>query len=324
MTAEIWLLCALLALTLLLLLGLRSLQRVHAVLVGEVKAIRVAAEARGEVAGTDPAVDRDDAPQPAQGLFSAVGEVDPPPAVGATLVPLLAHPERQRKPAIEVYDPGLDTSFVPSYDYGGTYIDATHEKLAHTELTQEGLQGFVDVQGWLHPADALKLYELAYLTPCDVLELGCATGLSSCIISQALITAGTGHRFFTSDLDPGQCRTTASNLRRLGLEHNVSIACADATSLLAALALEGKTFGLVFIDHSHAGEVVADAAWLLRKVVTPGGFALFHDYHDYRNCEPDYPEYGVAQGVERGIDHDAFEFMMIVGCSALYRRREAD
>jgi predicted O-methyltransferase YrrM len=302
----------------------RNLKRIHALLAQDIGAIRMEVQlARGAQTTALPVSDLlSERTTVADALFFPVGEFEAAPRLRRSRVRLVDDlTVRGVKPSIEKFDPELDNSYSPTYEYDGPYIDRTHKRLAHTKLTDRGLEGFVDIRGYLHPEDALTLYELAFFTDHDVLELGCNMGLSTSILSQALSKSGMGHRLFTSDLGVLECTQTSDHLKELGLDRNVAIATVDATSLLAALAHDGKTFGVVFVDHSHAPDIVADAAWMLRKVVAPGGFVLFHDYYDIRNYDAEYADYGVLQGVESVFDPDVFEFVRVVGCSGLYRRR---
>ncbi len=75
----------------------------------------------------------------------------------------------------------------------------------HTALSAAGPDGLIHhlgIEGWLRPADALKLYELAWFSPGDVLEVGTYHGLSTRVLSHALLTAGIGQALCSLELDP--------------------------------------------------------------------------------------------------------------------------
>jgi hypothetical protein len=65
--------------------------------------------------------------------------------------------------------------YLKTYDFPGEFINSFHGSLA----VSIGPSGMIDigVEGWLLPADALKLYELAYFCYGDILELGTYRGL---------------------------------------------------------------------------------------------------------------------------------------------------
>src|SRR5437763_6583424 len=77
-----------------------------------------------------------------------------------------------------------------SFSFAGEFIDADHRAIAELPAP-EGLI-VTDVQGFLRPADALTLYELAYFATGDILELGSAWGLSTTILCRAAANAGRG------------------------------------------------------------------------------------------------------------------------------------
>ena len=57
-----------------------------------------------------------------------------------------------------------------TYPFPGPFIDAPHAALAAAK-TQAGMID-IGIPGWLLPADACKLYEMAYFAAGDCLELG--------------------------------------------------------------------------------------------------------------------------------------------------------
>ncbi|MCL4190227.1 MAG: hypothetical protein KJZ87_00670 [Thermoguttaceae bacterium] len=70
------------------------------------------------------------------------------------------------------------------------WIDATHRAIAGCPLADGVLVQLRDrggriIPGWLRREDALKLYELAFFAPADILELGSFHGLSTSILAQA-------------------------------------------------------------------------------------------------------------------------------------------
>ena len=209
----------------------------------------------------------------------------------------------------------LHPPYRPTYRFEAAFIDDAHAALAAAP-TQGGLID-LGIPGWLRPADALKLYELAYFARGDVLEIGCYHGLSTRIQTDALRRAGGGRSLTALELVAEYVaqaeRSTADNaaLRRFVV--------GDARESCAALLAGGRVFGFAFVDHSHTYELVHAACADLKRLLRPGGFALFHDYNDERNARD--PEYGVFQAAEDAFADGSFAFHGVYGCTGLYRRR---
>lgn len=232
-----------------------------------------------------------------------------------------------------------------TYHFPGEWIDDYHRGLSTVALREDG---FIDLglAGWLLRADALKLYELAYFAG-DVLELGTCCGLSASVIARAIHGSGRERAFATVDLDP-----TIQDAARWGLNEQdvprrelIRYFRMDGAAFLRDLIARGeprspplldrllrrreqpgpldglpRRFSLVFVDHAHTYEAVAEVCPLLDQIIAPGGFALFHDYNDPRNIRPDDPDYGVYQAVRDALSKDRFEFYGVFGCTGLYRR----
>ena len=92
----------------------------------------------------------------------------------------------------------------------------------------------------------------------------------------------------------------------------------DARVSCGELKEQGRTFAFAFVDHSHMYELVRDACVDLKKLIRPGGFALFHDFNDPRNGKDS--QYGVYQAVVETFADETFVFHGVYGCAALYRR----
>jgi hypothetical protein len=187
--------------------------------------------------------------------------------------------------------------YLPTHAFGGPFINESH-RFYSTCPSKDGMLIDVGVVGWLLRADALKLYELAYFAPGDILEIGCSHGLSTSIIARAVIDSGLPRRIDTIDLDP--------------------------TCVTRELAGAGRTFAFVFIDHHHSYRPVFDVCVELASLTAPGALCLFHDYNDPRNADPANEDFGVYQAVQEGLPAADFEFHGIFGCTGLYRRRGTD
>ena len=204
-----------------------------------------------------------------------------------------------------------------TYPLDGDYINARHEELG----SRTHASGMIDfgVDDWLLPADALKLYEMAYCCEADILELGAYRGLSAAIMNEACNDSHQSNKIISVDLDP-----TAVELSRQELENRpggrrVSFFPGDAGEAVRNLAAIKRQFRFVSVDHSHRYEHVLDACHSLHRVMAVDGFALFHDFNDPRNGQESEQDYGVYQGVLDGLKTGRWEFWGIYGCSGLFR-----
>jgi hypothetical protein len=216
-------------------------------------------------------------------------------------------------------------SYAPTFRFSGTYVNKSHEQFVNCEPSGDVLLSLcMDsgpvIQGWLRRADALKLFELAYFSPGDILELGSYQGLSTSVMARACRDAGRGTRIVTVDLDGANVQKTIENLRAARLIECVDVVCGDAVKVIRQLAREGRRFSFVFVDHSHEFQPVYDAVRALLSAVAPRAFVAFHDYNDPRNRDPNDTDYGVFQAVERACSELALEFYGVYGCMALYRQ----
>jgi predicted O-methyltransferase YrrM len=183
-------------------------------------------------------------------------------------------------------------------------------------------QWFNAVQGSLRVTDALKLYEMAYFSNGNILELGCFHGLSTCILSQGnhdrpehdMVT------LISVDINAQHVAYAEESLLAKGLRGGTVVLVADATEVVRDHSLSKREYGFVFVDHSHEYTPVKEVCQNLHLIIRHGGFVLFHDYNDKRNLDTKSDEYRVYQGVDAGLRKDSFEFYGIFGCCALYRR----
>jgi SAM-dependent methyltransferase len=178
----------------------------------------------------------------------------------------------------------------------------------------------VGIPGWLWPDDALKLYELAYFSQGDVLEIGCYQGLSTTIMSQAVRDSQEAKWIISLDISPPYIATAQRHVRGKQLDQYVNFVCGDAMLLSEMLIQAKKRFGFVFVDHSHAYKDVAGVCRLLPELVVDGGFCLFHDFNDARNLDLHNLDYGVSRAVDDSLSQDIFNFYGIFGCTALFRK----
>lgn len=215
-----------------------------------------------------------------------------------------------------------------SKPYRATYeasleLGATHRRLLEAPRKPGSVTIDIGIPGWLRREDAAKLYELAYFASGDVLELGCARGLSTAIIAQAIIDAGRKARVLSVDLDPRMVNRARENLAAYNLLSDVEFVQGDAAVACRALVDDERTFGFAFVDHSHTYADVFAVCKLLRDLVDEGGFVLFHDFNDRRNADQSNAGYGVYTGVMDGLPVPPFAFYGVFGCAGLYRHESS-
>lgn len=238
-----------------------------------------------------------------------------------------------------------------TYDFAGPFINdehawwsscpATGVKVGKRPRRPESLGDPAydarDIPGSLRRADALKLYEMAYFSGGDVIDLGTSFGLSCSIMAAAMQRAGARGVVDTVDIDPNTQKFARLSVGRLPCADRVKFHLVDAGRFLAEYSSGARKAAFVFVDHSHSYDRVVEVARLLGDVVSPGGFVLFHDYNDWRNSDPSDPGfadlwrslpagrsleencYGVHRAVQDGLP-GTFAFHGVFGCTALFRR----
>jgi len=216
-------------------------------------------------------------------------------------------------------------SVIPRYrptfrENGSAYINEHHAFYATCPLINDTIID-VGIPGWQRREDALKLYELAYYVPGDILELGCFQGLSTTIMAQAIADSATSRSITSVDIELPNLFKTWQHVRARGLRRYVHLRWGDARKISRRQISSKRRFALVFVDDWHSYESVLGACRLLPDLLIDGGFCLFHDFNDVRNADHSDPDYGVAQAVQDGLAADAFDFYGIFGCSALYRKK---
>ncbi len=122
------------------------------------------------------------------------------------------------RPALHpVAVPDLPRLLAAIEDYRPVFVaapDAGHRLIASWPVTG-GLIA-TDPRGFLRPADALTLYDIARHGTGDVLELGSAWGLSTTILCRAVRARG-GGKVVSCEIDPEFQRLTTAAVRRCGL-----------------------------------------------------------------------------------------------------------
>jgi len=231
--------------------------------------------------------------------------------------------ERHVSTALSLEETGgdlrLKTPYHKTYLFDGDYIDGYHGWLARCPTHPHHLID-IGIEGWLFPADALKLYEMAYFAG-DILEIGTYKGLSTTIMATAILNSGRRRQIITCDLDPMHVAEAriGFRLRNVPDREDHQFLPWEGTEFVVHLGQANRKFSFVFVDHSHNYEHVLGVCQNLHLVTEPGSFVLFHDYNDPRNLHG-IEGYGVFQGVRDGLDDKTFEFYGIFGCTGLFRR----
>lgn len=239
--------------------------------------------------------------------------------VGSAASPYTAKP---RLPATAPL-PTLETlgavylPYSPVFERPGPWIDADHQAIARLPLDGVLIRG--ETPGFLRPADALALYELAYFARGDVLELGSAWGLSTSILGRAIRNSGRRARVASIELDPNfqqLTRTTMQAAQLTGVYEGLAGAADEWIAKLLALT---RQFDVIFVDHDHSYPATRQVCVALSELLAPGGYAVFHDFNDERNRTEPFV-YGVHRAVSELATRPGFAFCGVVGCCGLVQR----
>jgi predicted O-methyltransferase YrrM len=208
--------------------------------------------------------------------------------------------------------------YFKTYGFEGDYINDEHARLA-AHLQPTGMIEY-GIEGWLLAADAQKLYEMAFFADGNILELGTYRGLSAAVMCAAVHASGGSGQIISVDLDLHSPEAAKRSLADRPGADRAHFFVVDGTKAILDQAAAKQTYAFAFIDHSHTYEHVHDACLRLHRVISIGGFALFHDFNDPRNTAKDALDYGVYQGVMDGLDPRLWQFWGIYGCTGLFRR----
>lgn len=241
-------------------------------------------------------------------------------AVGSRpLIPIALPKEPARLPSLDAlgseYPP-----YCPIFKRTSAWIDKDHEAIAL--LPTDGALLRDEVNGYLRPADALTLYELAYFARGDVLELGSAWGLSTSIMGRAVRNSGRNACVVSIEIDPNFLQATAETMAHARLQTFYRSLPGDAADCTWRLNAQKRQFGMVFVDHDHSYEATAQVCGALVGLLAIGGIAVFHDFNDERNRnEP--AVYGVYRAVCELVKQPGFTFAGVIGCCGLVQRSAA-
>lgn len=212
-----------------------------------------------------------------------------------------------------------DAVYIPTYHFAGNFINKNHQY--YTTCKMQGVCIDIGIEGWLTPEEALKIYELAYFCKENILQLGTYKGLSASVIIQAIRDGGGIRTLDTVEINHGlseNAKTTLNNVFENLTEANFHVN--DGTLFMDPLIVQNKKYGFIFIDHWHGYKAVQTSAIRLHRLLSPGGFVLFHDYLDVKNFNAEDSSYGVYQAVNDVLLTDTrFLYCGAFGSSALFR-----
>ncbi|MGY4377907.1 hypothetical protein ACVWZ3_005546 [Bradyrhizobium sp. i1.3.6] len=132
-------------------------------------------------------------------------------------------------------------------DYSGDIINASHQHLADAPLGHQGVEFLIElgITGYLRRGDALKLYDLAFRAPGDILEAGTNKGLSTSILAQAVHDRGHGS-IETIELDRENSSEAERNLTGRPGSERVTFTVSDATRRMSEPCCGGEKVRLHF------------------------------------------------------------------------------
>jgi SAM-dependent methyltransferase len=207
----------------------------------------------------------------------------------------------------------------PIYEHVGDFIDADHRAISKLPATGGLIQ--IATPGFLRPADALALYEAAFFSRGETLELVSQSALSTVFLCQAAVNARRGGIVHTIDESPAHVPARRTTLKQLGIAGNHRHEAGAPLEAMRRLAAGRRQFGMVFLDFAQAFEPVNAVCQLLPEILLPGSVVLVHDLNDERNARsPD--EYGIYDAVSRLLDSGAIECLGLVGCCGVLRKPE--
>ena len=200
-----------------------------------------------------------------------------------------------------------DVEYAPTWNWGSDYLGDGHRDLLST---------MPEVNGLLYPQDVLKLYELAFLTPGPILEIGTYEGLSTSIMARALRDAGNANRLVSLDVSSDSLTTAKINLEHQDLEARTVLLEGSAHELMKAAP--GFRPSLVFVDGDHSLLGVINDLRALRRTVPNGGIICFHDFEGYSHEDEFWTR--VEQGIRMSWVAAQSRFLGRFGISGVFQR----
>ncbi len=181
------------------------------------------------------------------------------------------------------------------------------------------LTAIESIPGWLLPAEAEKLYELATETTGPVLEIGTHRGKSTILIALALQSAGDAARLvYTLDVDRQAQSAAMASAQAHGVAGRIVFVHGTITAFARAYPHVRPT--LTFVDGDHRESGVTRDLDELRARIPEGGILLFHDFHDPRNHDPGIAEVKVHPAVMKSWVAQECHFGGAFGSCGMFTR----
>jgi cephalosporin hydroxylase len=183
--------------------------------------------------------------------------------------------------------------------------------------------GIKNISGWTWRADLQTLFELAYYSPGDVLEIGYNCGRSTVAIAMGLREANDQERELVT-LDHMRCpEVVRRHLKRIYPPKLTSVIRMESTKFLKK---DKRQYGFVFVDGGHRTEQVTAELKLLHSKIVRGGFLACHDCYTHRDnpnpLESQKRVIGWVQAaVKQSISDDDWAFWGRYGACGVWLRR---
>jgi MMP 1-O-methyltransferase len=165
------------------------------------------------------------------------------------------------------------------------YVRRFADRLVHWRIRR-----YLDIQGWLTPAEAICLYRLARRLPpgSTILEIGSWKGKSTYCLARGLRSGKViAIDPFNASGEPGSAElyddakggaelyeSFVETMRSLGVSDKVEAWRGFSTEFVG----RAKGIQLLFIDGDHSVEGCRFDYENFATAIAPGGYLLFHDY----------------------------------------------
>ncbi len=172
-----------------------------------------------------------------------------------------------------------------------------------------------DIPGWQMPADAHKLYEMAYFAGDVILDLGAFGGRSAVVELKGALgnpARTTRPQVYSLDVVRSCIHRSHESVKAFGLDAWVLLFLGGVETFFEAFDVSPS---MVFIDADHVYEGVRKDMDVLSKVLAPGVPVLCHDY---LNPENDTGEYGVRRAATEWEESGFVRYMGAFGCSGFF------
>jgi hypothetical protein len=172
--------------------------------------------------------------------------------------------------------------YTPTYEWAGLGADWDGSFLNDTHAS--ALELVESIPGMLYPADAQKLYELAFHAQGPILEIGTHKGRSTVLLATAQRDSGYDGVVVSMDISDEFLAEARATLAEAGLGSRVLLVQGTRTALTGVLP--PLVPSLVFVDGDHTYEGVARDLAALEPIVPTGAVIAMHDFAGYDAEDP--------------------------------------